>query len=146
MDISIYNNTIKDVLYGVNFTSQTSPTIDIEIYNNIFIAGDYSDTVGIRFNTSIDNTGNVLNDNNIIYGFDNTILKTDGSATSTALGSNSITTNPYLDKNLKLTALSPGIRAGKIIFGLKDYLGHKYKYPPSIGAYEYRLALDRNLR
>lgn len=122
-----YNNTMygSPTDYGINVTFTNT---EIDIVNNILISTSNT-AEGIRINT-----GNTLstNSSNIIYGF--TAMHGLDAETDTG----DVNINPQLNADYTPYYTGPAYHAGITkIFNLKDYKGHKFNVPPTIGAYEF---------
>lgn len=123
-----YNNLLKD---NVKFGGKSDNAAAASTWkNNIFDGND----VGLGATTSSSPT--LPTESNNCY-FNNTVDYDDGGTPQT-IDSTSIASDPLLDSNYIPDISSPCYHAGTTVaFNLKDYKGHKFNNPPTIGAYEF---------
>jgi hypothetical protein len=112
---------------------------DHEVYNCIIVGGTY----GLFSNNG---SATITYGGNCLY---NSSLGTTGGNNTFSDDGGNITIDPQLDSNYIPNANGPAYRAGKPLgFNMKDFKGHKFKTPPTIGAYEFTsgsIALDREV-
>jgi len=126
----INQNTVsKNNDHKVSYFANTNG-VEIECSNgsgcvvnqNIVIGGDYA-------TTGINTHAGATVDRNVVFGA--------FSAVSNIATTNTIISNPILNSNYEMSALSPAKYAGVMSEYTKCFDGHMYNNPPSIGAFEY---------
>lgn len=140
--VDMHNNTLIGVFKGIDANRPASATdCNLHVYNNIFVADDSAGSTYCYVDNDLDDfvlPSGLVEDYNNYYGFDNEKIRYGGGTLTNVLGANNISTDPLLVSNYTTSTNSPCYHAGKVVsFSAKDYKGHKFNVPPTIGAYEF---------